>query len=45
MFRTVVDKLRYRRAMRRARRALCSAVNRRTPPWVREDLYERVCER
>jgi hypothetical protein len=43
--RALVDAARYRRAMRRARRAYRNAVDRGGRQWTREDLYERVIAR
>jgi hypothetical protein len=42
MFRVAVDAIRHRRAMRRARSASRTAVDRGGRNWTREDLYERV---
>ena len=41
MFRVVLDAARYRRAMRRARSAFRTAVDRGGRNWTREDLYDR----
>lgn len=41
----IIDAVRYRRAMRRARRTYRNGVDSGGRRWTRDDLYERVIAR